>query len=58
MQKRKLTQEDLDNNPELIEQGLRVGDEIEIPEENTATNEADSDDDTGGSAPPPNKERP
>lgn len=56
MQKRKLTQEDLDNNPELAEQGLKVGDEIEVSEENTA-DDSDSDD-TGGSAPPPNKERP
>lgn len=62
MPKRILTQEDLDNNPELAEQGLKVGDEIEIPEENTADNEAfdagADGDDTGGSAPPPNKERP
>lgn len=27
-----LTQEDLDNNPEFVEQGLKVGDEIDIPE--------------------------
>jgi hypothetical protein len=61
MQKRKLTQEDLDNNPELAENGLKVGDEIEIPETNEATSDATddpADDDTGGSNPPPNKERP
>lgn len=60
MQKRKLTQEDLDNNPELVEQGLKVGDEIEIPEENTESNETfdPGGDDTGGSNPPANKPRP
>lgn len=66
MQKRKLTQEDLDNNPELAEQGLKVGDEIEIPETDDETTEEggsadedeDEDEDTGGSNPPPNKERP
>lgn len=57
MQKRKLTQEDLDGNPELVEQGLKVGDEIEIPESNEL-NESTDDEDTGGSNPPPNKERP
>lgn len=61
MPKRKLTQEDLDNNPELVEQGLKVGDEAEIPEANESNEESadDSDDeDTGGSNPPPSKERP
>lgn len=29
-----LTQEDMDNNPDLAEQGLKVGDEVIIPEEN------------------------
>lgn len=63
MQKRRLTQEDLDNNPELVEQGLKVGDEVEIPEANEsdeeATDDSDAeDDDTGGSNPPPSKERP
>jgi hypothetical protein len=59
MPKRILTQEDIDNNPELAEQGCNPGDEIEIPEE-TETNAVDpaTDDDTGGSAPPPNKNRP
>lgn len=60
MPKRILIQEDLDNNPELAEQGCKPGDEIEIPEPDTDENiiEPNSDDDTGGSAPPPNKERP
>lgn len=59
MQKRILTQEDLDNNPELIEQGLKEGDEIEIPEPDANENIIEPGaDDTGGSAPPPNKERP
>lgn len=31
--KKVLTQDDLDLNPELAEQGLKVGDEIEIPKE-------------------------
>ncbi len=26
-----VTQEDLDNNPSLIEEGVKVGDEIEVP---------------------------
>lgn len=30
--KRPATQEDLDANPDLAEQGIGVGDEIEIPE--------------------------
>lgn len=59
MPKRILTQEDLDNNPELAEQGCKVGDEIEIPEENESNAiDTAADDDTGGSAPPPNKDRP
>jgi hypothetical protein len=29
----KLTQEDLDNNPELVEAGLTVGDDVMIPDE-------------------------
>lgn len=62
MQKRKLTQEDIDNNPDLAEQGLKAGDEIEIPEENESNESfepgGDEGDDTGGSNPPPGKERP
>ncbi len=66
MQKRILAQADLDNNPELAENGLKVGDEIEIPD-NEESNNVDgsggaqnnlSDDDTGGSNPHPDKERP
>lgn len=61
MQKRKLTQEDIDNNKELSEQGLKPGDEIEIPDENEnsgSVNDDSVESDTGGSNPPPNKERP
>lgn len=29
----KITQEDLDNNPDLVEQGFKVGDEVLIPNE-------------------------
>jgi len=57
MPKRILTQEDIDNNPELADNGLKVGDEIDIPENENLTDET-ADDDTGGSAPPPNKDRP
>ena len=32
MQKKILTQEDFDTNPDLANEGLKVGDEIEIPE--------------------------
>ena len=28
-----ITQEDLDNNPELIEQGFQIGDEVMIPDD-------------------------
>lgn len=52
MSKKILTQEDFDNNPELIEQGLKIGDEIDIPESDPI-----DDEDTGGSTPPPNKGR-
>jgi hypothetical protein len=54
MPKRILTEEDFINNPSLASEGLKVGDEIEYPE--LEANENLSDDDTGGSAPPPNKE--
>jgi hypothetical protein len=60
MPKKKLTQEDLDNNPELADKGHKIGEEIDIPADaETSTDDTDEeDDDTGGSAPPPNKERP
>lgn len=62
MSKRKLTAEDLEINPQLAEDGLKEGDEIEIPEETNDNEEVPADEDqpadTGGSAPPPNKERP
>ena len=51
--KKVLTQEDFDLNPELEEQGFKVGDEIEIPDE-----EKDGADETafgpGGTTPPGN----
>lgn len=31
METRKLTQEDFDENPELEQQGLSIGDDIELP---------------------------
>lgn len=34
-----ITQEDLDNNPELVEEGLKVGDEVLIPKEAIITDE-------------------
>lgn len=51
--KRKLTLEDMHNNPILKQMGLVPGDEIDIPNQTEA-----DDDDTGGSNPPPDKERP
>jgi hypothetical protein len=58
MQKKIITQEDLDLNPDLADQGVKVGDEIEIPEtEQEQSDENLSDEDTGGSTPPPNKGR-
>lgn len=62
MPKRILTQEDIDNNVEFTDNGLKAGDEIDIPEQNNLsdgpTDDPSTGDDTGGSAPPPNKERP
>lgn len=60
MPKRILTQEDFNSNPILPELGLKVGDEVEIPEttEDNENFEPGDGDDTGGSAPPPNKPRP
>lgn len=71
MAKRKLTQADLEANPQLQLDGLKVGDEIddnvdvdgpgdetETTEENTENaNDEEAADDTGGSAPPPDKPR-
>lgn len=34
-----ITQEDLDNNPELVDEGLKVGDEVMIPREAIVTSE-------------------
>ena len=36
----KITQEDLDNNPELVEAGVEVGDEVIIPNEGPVQEEA------------------
>lgn len=70
MAKRKLTWADLERNPQLQLEGLKVGDEIEDnvevdgpgneteQTENTENaNEEAAGDDTGGSAPPPDKPR-
>lgn len=51
MQKRIVTKEDLDNNPELIDQGINVGDEIEIPELEELNDEETNEDDPGGDRP-------
>lgn len=48
-----LKKQDLENNPLL--KHCKEGDEIEIPEPQMQNNDAD---DTGGSNPPPDKERP
>lgn len=59
MAKKIVTQEDLDLNPDLVTQGVQVGDEIEIPDETEENEQTLSDsDDTGGSHPPPDKKRP
>ena len=70
MTKRTLTDQDLIENPELVEKGLKAGDEIEIPEpeeideENGKKADTDAasidpagDGDTGGGAPPADKPR-
>jgi hypothetical protein len=46
MAKKILTQEDLDNNPELIDQGLKVGDEIDIPDEEVSSEETNDNEKT------------
>ena len=56
MRKHKLTKEDFERNPDLKLWGLKIGNEIGIPEQNST--EDGEDDDTGGSNPPPDKERP
>lgn len=48
--KKTVTQEDLDLNPELEEQGITVGDEIEIPEKEE---DGKTEDGPGPGAPPP-----
>lgn len=54
MDKKIITQEDLDKYPDLAEQGVKVGDEAEIPDSDNEENG----DDVGGSNPPPDKPRP
>lgn len=48
--KKTVTQEDLDLNPELEEQGITVGDEIDIPEKEE---DGKTEDGPGPGAPPP-----
>lgn len=43
MPKKKLTQDDLDKHPVLVEQGCKVGDEVELPLPETNNNEEDND---------------
>jgi hypothetical protein len=51
--KKVVTQEDLDQNPDLIDQGVQVGDEIEIPDGDVTANVAPGDDpgNEGGTGP-------
>lgn len=52
--KKVVTQDDLDQNPELVEQGVQVGDEIEIPEtESSPESEGEIDGKGPGSTNPP-----
>lgn len=55
MAKHTITHDDLINNPDLAKWGFKVGHEIEIPDNQNSANDSD---DTGGSNPPPDKERP
>lgn len=50
--KRTVTQEDLDLNPDLVDQGVQVGEEIEIPEnEGTEKGTGDAEGGPGGGQP-------
>lgn len=54
---KKITKKDLQKHPEWEKRGLRVGDDIpQLPEQSEESEES-AEDDTGGSAPPPNKDR-
>lgn len=53
--KKVVTQDDLDLNPELVEQGVEVGDEIEIPEPSEGESTTDDGPGPGAPPPPPNK---
>lgn len=57
MAKRKITKEDLKDNPELKKRGVKVGDEIDFPDEDENDDFENNEGDTGGSNPPPNKGR-
>lgn len=67
MAKRKLTEQDFKNNPDLFNKHhFVIGDEVDFDElkkgdQNikigNANDDIENDDDTGGSAPPPNKGR-
>jgi hypothetical protein len=57
--KKVVTQEDLDLNPALVEQGIEVGDEIEIPEPAEQEGEGQvGEDGPGPGAPPPPPTKP
>lgn len=57
-QKTKVTQELLDANPELVEQGIKIGDEIEItPVESKDGKEGDPGDGKEGEPPTPEAEQ-
>lgn len=57
MAKRKVTKEDLINYPELKENQIKEGEEYNFPDDETGNDDFENGDDTGGSAPPPNKGR-
>lgn len=58
MAKHIVTKEDLEKNPELKKQGIKEGEEIEIPDnEGNDNDDFENNDDTGGSNPPPGKGR-
>lgn len=56
--KHKLTKSDIDLNPFFAQHGFKEGDELDIPAAKNVTSSVNNSDDTGGSKPPPDKERP
>jgi hypothetical protein len=54
---KKITKKDLKKHPEWEKRGLRVGDDIPQTEPSEESEGEAEEDDTGGSAPPPNKDR-